>query len=417
MTIRRTPNPESQPLGGAERTPTSYRMVFEHRRTPAGGLPSPSPSPSPPPPSEHAPASVRHFDPEADTIARERIDLVPSAAPTAAPPPDTAPAPASASTAPSPPSLALGAYAAGDVLAQRYRLVEQIGRGGMGAVWRARSLSLELDVALKLIRRDAEVQHAAERLLKEARAAARVAHPSAVRVFDFGVTQAGDPFLVMELLHGTSLSQRLTELGRLPALEAVQIVLPVAGALAAAHREGVVHRDVKPANIMLLQQGAAVVPKLIDFGVAGVSAAVWAKRLTTHGMMIGSPVYMAPEQIRGGADPDDRTDVWGLCTSLYELVSGARPFPGTSSVTVIFDILNTRLRRPEQFADHQDLWMIVERGLAKAPADRWPSMAALGRALADWALLRGATFDATGASLAVHWLGEGAVRSLNTRPR
>jgi serine/threonine-protein kinase len=308
-----------------------------------------------------------------------------------------------------------GGYAPGDVLAQRYRLVELIGRGGMGAVWRARSLSLELDVALKLIRRDADVQHAAERLLKEARAAARVAHPSAVRVFDYGVTQAGDPFLVMELLHGTSLSQRLLEIKTFRPLEAVQLALPVAGALAAAHREGVVHRDVKPANVMLLEHGAYVVPKLIDFGVAGMSAAIWEKRLTTHGMMIGSPVYMAPEQVRGGADPDERSDVWGLCTVLYELVSGTRPFAGPNSATVIFDILNAKLRRPDHFAEHPELWAIVERGLAKRPSDRWSGMGALGRALAEWALARGAMFDAAGSSLAVHWMAEPAMRSLAGR--
>ncbi|WP_245678212.1 serine/threonine-protein kinase [Chondromyces crocatus] len=356
-------------------------------------------------PSGNAPpaGASRHFDPDAATVARERTDVQS----TATHPTDTTAAPAALT-----PPVVLGAYAAGDVLAQRYRLVDQIGHGGMGAVWRARSISLELDVALKLIRREAEVQHAAERLLKEARAAARVAHPSAVRVHDFGVTLAGDPFLVMELLQGSSLSQRLSELGTFPSTEAVQIVLPVAGALLAAHREGVVHRDVKPANIMLIEQGASIVPKLIDFGVAGVSAAIWATRLTTHGMMLGSPVYMAPEQIRGGTDPDERTDVWGLCTVLYELVSGVRPFAGPNSATVIFDVLNTRLRRPEQFQHEHELWNIVERGLAKAPQDRWPNMAAFGRALAEWALSRGVTFDAAGTSLGVHWLAQPSLRTL-----
>lgn len=403
-------------------------MVFEPRRDRSDSVlppappsqrvaPSRRPTPGAPVsrhPTPHAPASVpppsRNFDPDAATVARERGgDGGAGASARGAEPPSA-----------SVPVVAVpvfGTYAAGDVLAQRYRLVEQIGHGGMGAVWRARSISLELDVALKLIRSDAEVQHAAERLLKEARAAARVAHPSAVRVHDFGVTHSGDPFLVMELLQGPSLSQRLAELGSFPAIEAVQLVLPVAGALAAAHREGVVHRDVKPANIMLIEQGAAVVPKLIDFGVAGVSAAIWAKRLTTHGMMLGSPVYMAPEQIRGGSDPDERTDIWGLATALYELVSGARPFAGQSSVTVIFDVLNTRLRRPDQFQAEPELWSVVERGLAKDPADRWPNMGAFGRALAEWALARGASFDAAGMSLAVHWLGQPAVRSLGAAGR
>ncbi|EYF06259.1 serine/threonine protein kinase [Chondromyces apiculatus DSM 436] len=380
-------------------------MIFDRGRDRADSVPPPAP---PPPPQPPPPSLSRHFDPDAATIARERSETPPPSARIN----DTASSPASPT-----PAVVFGVYAAGDVLAQRYRLVDQIGHGGMGAVWRARSISLDLDVALKLIRREAEVQHAAERLLKEARAAARVAHPSAVRVHDFGVTLAGDPFLVMELLQGQSLSERLTELGTFPFTEAVQLVLPVAGALAAAHREGVVHRDVKPANIMLVEQGASVVPKLIDFGVAGVSAAIWATRLTTHGMMLGSPVYMAPEQIRGGTDPDERTDIWGLCTVLYELVSGTRPFAGPNSATVIFDVLNTRLRRPEQFQDEPELWSIVERGLAKAPQDRWPNMASLGRALAEWALARGVTFDAAGMSLGVHWLSQPSLNVLSPRQK
>ena len=430
---RRTPPPAPSSTSEQDRPPTSYRMIFERSRERGDSvLPTPperrsptlasplserrAPSVEPPPPERRSPSSAppsapRQFDPDAATVARERAEAQEGT---------HASAPVTGAPAEAPPSAPLhpfGGYAAGDVLAQRYRLVEQIGHGGMGAVWKARSISLDLDVALKLIRRDAEVQHAAERLLKEARAAARVSHPSAVRMHDFGVTQAGDPFLVMELLQGASLSQRLTAIGSFPAPEAVKLALPVAGALAAAHREGVVHRDVKPANIMLIEQGASVVPKLIDFGVAGVSAAIWAKRLTTHGMMLGSPVYMAPEQIRGGSDPDERTDVWGISTVLYELVSGARPFAGQSSVTVIFDVLNTRLRRPTPFETEPELWAIVERALAKQPEDRFPTMTAFGRALAEWALARGVTFDAAGMSLGVRWLGQPSLRSLTPRPR
>jgi serine/threonine-protein kinase len=296
-------------------------------------------------------------------------------------------------------------YRPGDVLSFRYRLIEPIGEGGMGSVWRARSLGLDMDVALKLIRPDTEVPHAGERLLKEARAAARVVHPSAVRVFDYSVTESGDPFLVMELLTGPSLASRLAEEGRLPALEAVQLILPVIGALAVAHREGIVHRDVKPANVMLVEDGGRVIPKLIDFGIAGVASTSWSRKLTAHGMLIGSPIYMAPEQVRGkGGDPDERTDVWGVSTMLYELVSGLRPFGGQNSASIIIDIIYARLPRPEQLAADRKLWAIVEKGLAKAPEDRWPTMNALGEALAGWAVASGAEYDITGASLAVHWL-------------
>ncbi|MCC6551778.1 MAG: serine/threonine protein kinase [Polyangiaceae bacterium] len=314
------------------------------------------------------------------------------------------PWPASPASPEPPAASTRGKYKAGDVLTHRYRLIEPIGQGGMGSVWRAKSLGLDLDVALKLIRSDTEVPHAGERLLKEARAAARVVHPAAVRVFDYSVTEAGDPFLVMELLTGASLATRIASLGPMPAAPAVQLLLPVIGALAVAHREGIVHRDVKPANIMLVEDAGRLIPKLIDFGIAGVAATAWSKKLTAHGMLLGSPIYMAPEQVRGGGgDPDERTDIWGICTVLYELVSGARPFGGPSSAAVVLDILYARLPRPELLTADKKLWSIVERGLSKAPEDRWPTMTALGQALASWAIANGVEYDVMGASLAAHW--------------
>jgi serine/threonine-protein kinase len=114
---------------------------------------------------------------------------------------------------------------------------------------------------------------------------------------------------------------------------------------------------------------------------------------------------MAPDQLRGGgAEPDERTDVWGICTVLYELVTGQRPFGGKSTPSIIFDILYAKLPRKPALTADPKLWRIVEQGLAKAPVDRWPTMNALGRALAAWAVANGATCDVTGASLAVHWL-------------
>jgi serine/threonine-protein kinase len=415
----RRPPPSSGPVDPADarsarddaadapRWSTSYRLILEPRKEKAPtdpvAVPPPPPLPSTLPPAAPVPAAItdeldaptprmrrspalggRSVDPDAVTIASDRPPPMPS---------------------PEPPAAIQSAYKAGDVLAHRYRLIEPIGEGGMGSVWRARSLGLDLDVALKLIRRDTEVPHAGERLLKEARAAARVVHPSAVRVFDYSVTDAGDPFLVMELLTGTSLATRLAESGPLAAMEAVQLLLPVIGALSVAHREGIVHRDVKPANIMLIDESGRVIPKLIDFGIAGVAATAWSRKLTATGMLLGSPIYMAPEQVRGGgSDPDERTDVWGVCTMLYELVSGVRPFGGQNSASIILDILYAKLPRHDALTADPKLWAIVERGLSKSSADRWPSMGALGQALAAWAIGNGAEHDITGASLAVHWL-------------
>jgi serine/threonine-protein kinase len=272
----------------------------------------------------------------------------------------------------------------------------------MGSVWRAWNMSLDLDVAVKLVRCTG-VPHAGERLLKEARAAARVVHPGAVRVFDFDLTDAGDPFLVMELLSGRTLSRALRESGPLTPLEAVLLILPVLGALRVAHREGIVHRDVKPANVVLVEGGRHAAPKLIDFGIAAVAPSSWSRKLSAIGMLLGSPSYMSPEQACGGAILDVRTDVWGACTTLYETMSGARPFGGADRSSIIHEILWSAPRRPDALATHPELWEIVRRGLAKALADRWPTVDELGAALARWALAQGATWDAAGASLAGEW--------------
>lgn len=167
--------------------------------------------------------------------------------------------------------IANGPYKPGEVIADKYRLDAVLGRGGMGTVWRARNLTLDVDVAVKLIRREAASDTSAERLLVEARAAARIRHPSIVSVFDFGRTSSGDPFIVMEVVEGESLANLLDRKVRLDALTACKTLLPIAHALAAVHRRGIVHRDLKPENIILAQADPGVVtPKLVDFGVAKV---------------------------------------------------------------------------------------------------------------------------------------------------
>src|SRR5580692_6500343 len=158
-------------------------------------------------------------------------------------------------------------YLAGDIIAQKYRLTRVLGEGGMGAVWLARNLKLDVDVAIKLIRRELATAEASRRLLQEARAAARIGHRSIVRVFDFGETELDDPFIVMEVLSGESLRSLLERKGRrLPATNAVRTLLPIASALCDAHAAGIVHRDLKPENIMLVPDtSGGVVPKLVDF--------------------------------------------------------------------------------------------------------------------------------------------------------
>ncbi|WP_437959944.1 serine/threonine-protein kinase [Sorangium sp. So ce119] len=299
-------------------------------------------------------------------------------------------------------AAALRRYAPGDVLAGRYRLMELIGEGSMGAVWKARNVALNLDVALKLIRRDCPVPEAASRLLREAQATARVSHRAAVRIFDLSVTEEGEPFVVMEFLHGRSLAQVLADSGPMSPISSVQLLLPVIGALSAAHGAGVVHRDVKPANVVLVRDGRRMIPKLIDFGIA--FTATRAVGDARREALVGSPAYMAPEQVRGGQESDARSDVWSVCVVLHELVSGRRPFGGPGSISIVHDVLRVDPPRPDAFEAHPRLWEIVARGLSKAPEDRFPTMAALGRALAQWAIASGVSHDVTGASLVDYWL-------------
>src|SRR5512132_908581 len=163
------------------------------------------------------------------------------------------------------------AYAAGDLLGGRYRLLSHLGEGGMGTVWRAHSLSVGRDVAVKLIRSDRESPEAIARLHVEACAAGALEHPSIVRVFDFGETTLGDPFLVMELLQGESLASILDHSGPMREPRAVALLLPVASALQAAHEKGIIHRDIKPDNIFVValdRDEGTRLPKIVDFGLA-----------------------------------------------------------------------------------------------------------------------------------------------------
>lgn len=190
-------------------------------------------------------------------------------------------------------------YGAGDCVGGKYRLESLLGRGGMGEVWTASNETLAVQRAVKLIRSEAECRENTDRLLHEARAAARLADPAIVRVFDFGKTQYGDPFLVMEVLRGEDLASAIRRKERLKATRAVRILLPVIRALGLAHLHGIVHRDLKPENIFLTKGAdGRIQPKLLDFGIAKLKD-MQSLRLTMDGSVMGSPLYMAPEQARG----------------------------------------------------------------------------------------------------------------------
>jgi serine/threonine-protein kinase len=299
-------------------------------------------------------------------------------------------------------------YLAGAVIADRYKLVRPLGRGGMGVVWVAHSLVLGVDVALKLIHSDLGGPNGGTRMAREAHAAARLGHPAMVRVFDFGWTSRADPFLVMELVQGESLGAILRRELRLPAIQAVQLLLPLADGLRSAHDKGIVHRDVKPDNILIARDELGrQQPKLLDFGIAKVdqTLANEDRKLTQEGVALGSPEYMSPEQALGRDDIDHRSDVWALCVVLYETITGKVPWDRPNYNALMQCIIHEAPVPTTEFsAGDADLWRVIERGLAKNPDNRWSSMTELGEALALWLYEHGVKEDISANSLRAVWL-------------
>lgn len=306
----------------------------------------------------------------------------------------------------SPSSQLAFSYTAGDVIADKYALEELLGEGGMGAVFRARNITIDMPVAVKLIRADLDREVLSGRLLQEARAAAKLAHPAIVRVFDVGKTALGDPFIVMELLHGETLASVIDREGRLKSARAVQLLLPIADALSVAHAKGFVHRDVKPDNVFIANDNEGQLqPKLVDFGIVKHERQEGSSQLTQVGAVIGSPDYMSPEQARGLDNIDLRSDVWAFSVVLYEAITGAVPFESTNYNALLRLIVEAEAKslRDHGAAD-DELSQIVQRGLSKDPADRFASMGAMGKALAMWLSGQGFTEDACGVSLETRWL-------------
>ena len=215
----------------------------------------------------------------------------------------------------------------GSVLAERYAIVRKIGEGGMGAVYEARHAVIGKRVAVKvLLEKFLENQELMARLLQEARMASSIGHENIVDVTDYGTTKDGRAYVVMEFLDGESLAQLVIRDAPLPVERSLNILRQVSSALTAAHAKGIVHRDVKPENIYLVRRGDLDFVKVVDFGV---SKAVHAsdegperQRLTRTGTVLGTPLYMSPEQARGGEDVDHRADIWSAGLLLYECLTG-----------------------------------------------------------------------------------------------
>jgi non-specific serine/threonine protein kinase len=275
--------------------------------------------------------------------------------------------------------------ASGAVVDGKYRIETLLGRGGMGEVYHATQLSLERSVALKVILADlAESAQLLARFEREARAVARLRHPHIVTVHGYGVEPGVGAYLVMELLEGRTLREELAGRGRLPAVEAVEVIRQAAAAAHAAHEAGVVHRDLKPDNIFL-ESGGGVSVKVLDFGIAKLAGrGPQTGDLTLGRAVAGTPAYMAPEQ-GTGAYADWRVDVYALGCVLYEVVTGKLPFQGSSRAQMIYLHRTSRPRPPGDVAPGLPpaLEAVILRALAKEPGERFQTARALSEALAN----------------------------------
>jgi tRNA A-37 threonylcarbamoyl transferase component Bud32 len=261
----------------------------------------------------------------------------------------------------------------------RYHILEQLGEGGMATVYKARDMNLERDVAFKIIRPDVFGPIVLERLLerfkREARTLAKLSHPNIVPILDFGEYE-GAPYLIMPYIAGGTLKQYLKK--NIPYRESVRLLIPIARALAHAHQEGIIHRDVKPSNILITRTGD---PMLSDFGIAKILDTEETRELTSTGVGIGTPEYMAPEQGMGSVD--ERVDVYALGVIFYEMVTGRRPYQADTPMAVMLKKNTEPLPRPTQFV--RDLPSAVEnvliKALARDPENRFPTMTAFTNAL------------------------------------
>ena len=297
--------------------------------------------------------------------------------------------PAAASTAADPAFDSL----IGATLAGRYQIVRRIGEGGMGAVYEAKHTLIGKRVAVKvLLEKFLTKSDFVARLLQEARLASSIGHENIVDVTDFGTTDDGRSFVVMEFLDGEALSQLVMREAPLPVERSLRIARQVASALGAAHAKGIFHRDVKPENVYLIRRGEADFVKVVDFGISkavkqggAADEGPEAYRLTHTGLLLGTPLYMSPEQARGDEDVDHRVDIWALGVMMYECLTGEVPFRANNYLGIISQVLThvavppSKLRPELGIPDAVEA--VVMRAMDKDRARRYIAMADLERDL------------------------------------
>lgn len=275
----------------------------------------------------------------------------------------------------------------GQTLAGKYKIEELIKSGGMGSVYRGKHVLMEKTVAIKVLRPSLAMDNVVvARFSREAKAASRINHPHAVTVTDFGEAENGVVFLVMEYLDGQTLKDIIRHEGALPLPRVVEIVRQIAGALDAAHQQGVVHRDLKSDNVMLSEQSGGDWAKVLDFGIAKIQEFEGNRDhdITAPNLVIGTPQYMSPEQCAQTGPIDARSDVYSFGIILFEMLSGRVPFTGESPTVIMMkqvqdpppSILEARPDLPAAIGG------LVERALAKQPGDRFQTAGDLSEALA-----------------------------------
>jgi tRNA A-37 threonylcarbamoyl transferase component Bud32 len=288
----------------------------------------------------------------------------------------------------------------GAIIHGTYRVESRLGAGGMGLVYRAAHLRTGRPYAIKTLLADPRLTpDALRRFEREATAASALGHPNIIGVHDFNVTPEGAYYMVMDLLEGETLEQRLARVGSLAWDDARKIALELASALALAHDHGLLHRDLKPANVLLARSGTSERAVLLDFGLVKpledaavasgfgsaphVLARLGQSRITVTGAAVGTPMYMSPEQARGEA-VDARSDVYGLAAVIYEMVTGAPPFLDRTLAQVYARLLTTPPPDASMVADRPippGLDALLARGLAKDPSARFPEMRAFSAAM------------------------------------
>jgi serine/threonine-protein kinase len=278
---------------------------------------------------------------------------------------------------------------ANTIVRGKYRITRLIGDGGMGAVYEAEHLLLKVPVALKFLHTElAQRPGLAERFLREARVSASIQSPHVTRVTDVDTTDAGTPFLVMELLRGESLQDLLDRQHQLPQATCIDYTLQILSGLEAAHALDVVHRDLKPDNVFIVQSQGGPILKLIDFGIAKLrSSEEFKESLTRAGALMGTPEYMAPEQLYSAENVDARADLFSVGVMLYEMLCGERPASGDEAAAIVSQfVLGTIVPLRERLPDTPEaLAMFVERALKAQRDERFDSAFSMRVALAPLA--------------------------------